>query len=168
MFYFVNSPRWIVPVHKDEADQSFSPVQQRVAFSHSYTWRDGGAETWGNLFPFPSDHLYSWNGIHAQHPFPFPPQRGCSSSCICVVPQLFPSCYSCWLKKACYFSNISPLLGFSLEVWIDCWHRLFCCCCFFFYHCCDQNILSSKSTKGRKILLARDSLRVPQCMWNSV
>lgn len=30
MFYFVNSPRWIVPVHKDEADQSFSPVQQCV------------------------------------------------------------------------------------------------------------------------------------------
>lgn len=89
MFYFVNSPRWIVPVHKDEADQSFSPVQQCVAFSHSDAWRDGGAETWGNLFPFPSDHLYSWNGIHAQHPFPFPLQSGCSSSCICVVPQLF-------------------------------------------------------------------------------
>lgn len=66
----------------------------------------------------------TWNGICAQHPPPFPLQRRCNSSCICVAPQLFPSFYSCWLKIAYCFPSISPSLGFSLEAGINCSHRL--------------------------------------------
>lgn len=79
---------------------------------------------WGNQFPFSSHHLCSWNGTHAQHPSPVPLQFGCHSFCRRAVPQLFPSSYSCWLKKTYYFLNISPLLEFSLEVWINCQRRL--------------------------------------------
>lgn len=77
-----------------------------------------------NSFPFPSDHLYMWNGIHVQHLFLFPHHLGCNSCCMGGVPQLLPSFQSYWLRKASYFSNISPLLGCSLDVWINCWCRL--------------------------------------------
>lgn len=110
------------------------------------------------LVSIPSGHLcLEWDLCPASTPIST--STRVQFSCIYVAPQLFPSFYSCWLKKPYCFPSISPSPRFSLEAGISCWHRLGFSC--FLHRCYDQNILSFKSTKGWKMLLDRDPRRIP-------